>query len=602
MTQALAPDFTPWVLASLSAGLFAVDPAGCGGVNLHAHAGPVRDRWLQQLRDLLPDEAPFRRLPLHIADGRLLGGLDLAATLRAGRPVAERGLLAECDGGVVLAAMAERLTPSTAGRIAAVMDAHEVLLERDGLGLRVPTRFGVVALDEGMAEEEKVPHVLLDRLAFLVDLVPVARRDTDAGIWTSEQVRAARDLLPQVSADDDVLSALCGVARALGIDSLRVAFLALRAARAAAALDGRTKVSGEDAALAARLVLAPRATRLPAMEDMPDESPPPEPPEPPEQQSEDRPEDEQDQDPANLDKPLEDRVLDAARAVLPAGLLAQLQMGLGQRSRSQSAGKAGALQQGNKRGRPIGTRRGELRSGARLNVIETLRAAAPWQPIRRAQALIAAQDAPAQAQGPRVHVRRDDFRIQRFKQRSETTTIFAVDASGSAALHRLAEAKGAVELLLADCYVRRDRVGMIAFRGQGPELLLPPTRSLVRAKRSLAGLPGGGGTPLASAIDAVRDLCDSVQRRGETPVAVFLTDGRANIARDGSTGRAKASEDALSAAREMAAQNFRTILVDTSPRPQPSARDLAMAMNARYLPLPHADAKTLSDAVQRAAG
>ncbi|MFP4080272.1 MAG: magnesium chelatase ATPase subunit D, partial [Ectothiorhodospira sp.] len=150
MTESAAPELTPWELASIAAGLFAVDPAGCGGVSLKAHAGPVRDRWLELLRGVLPPAAPMRRLPLHIADGRLLGGLDLTATLKAGRPIAERGLLAECDGGVVVAAMAERLTPATAGRVAAVMDAHEVRLERDGLGMRVPTRFGVVALDEGV--------------------------------------------------------------------------------------------------------------------------------------------------------------------------------------------------------------------------------------------------------------------------------------------------------------------------------------------------------------------------------------------------------------------------------------------------------------------
>ncbi|SIT73168.1 protoporphyrin IX magnesium-chelatase [Ectothiorhodosinus mongolicus] len=596
MSKEPVPEFGPWTLASIAAGLFAVDPTGLGGVSLHAHAGPVRDTWTQQLRDLLPPEDPLRRMPLNIADGRLLGGLDLAATLRAGRPVAEQGLLAECDGGVVIAAMAERLTPSAAGRIAAVMDNHEVLLERDGLGLRLPARFGLVALDESMNEEEAVPKALLDRLAFLLDLEPVARSDTHASLWSLEQVRAAREKLPEVSVDEELLKVLCGTALALGVYSLRIPLLALRAARAAAALDGRSAATEEDAALAARLVLAPRATRLPAMEEEAEPEPPP-PEEPPPEQ--DQAEDQEQQDPADLDKPLEDRVLDAAKAALPAGLLAQLQAGLGSRSRSQSSGKAGALQQGNKRGRPIGTRRGELKSGARLNVIETLRAAAPWQPIRRAQALAAEEG--AERKGPRVHVRRDDFRIQRFKQRSETTTIFAVDASGSAALHRLAEAKGAVELLLADCYVRRDRVGLIAFRGQGSDLLLPPTRSLVRAKRGLAALPGGGGTPLANAIDAVRELAESVKRRGETPVAVFLTDGRANIARDGSTGRQQATEDALSAARELALTGIKTILVDTSPRPQSTARELAMAMQARYLPLPHADAQTLSTAVQSAA-
>ena len=117
----------------------------------------------------------------------------------------------------------------------------------------------------------------------------------------------------------------------------------------------------------------------------------------------------------------------------------------------------------------------------------------------------------------------------------ETTTIFVVDASGSAALHRLAEAKGAVELLLADCYIRRDQVALIAFRGSAAELLLPPTRSLARAKRSLAGLPGGGGTPLAAGLDAAFALSDSIRRKGQTPTVIVLTDGRANIARDGIT-------------------------------------------------------------------
>jgi magnesium chelatase subunit D len=198
-------------------------------------------------------------------------------------------------------------------------------------------------------------------------------------------------------------------------------------------------------------------------------------------------------------------------------------------------------------------------------------------------------------------VRREDFHVWRFKQRSETTTVFVVDASGSAALHRLAETKGAVELLLADCYVRRDSVAVIAFRGAGAELLLPPTRSLVRAKRSLAGLPAGGGTPLAAGIASAHTLADAVRRRGATPVIVLLTDGRANIARDGTPGRARAGEEALAAARLMRLEGLSTLLLDTSPQPQESARQLAAAMGARYLPLPHAGATVLSAAV-RAAG
>jgi magnesium chelatase subunit D len=295
-----------------------------------------------------------------------------------------------------------------------------------------------------------------------------------------------------------------------------------------------------------------------------------------------------------LDQALEEMVLEAAQAAMPRDVLEHLRQGMARRSRSRAPGKAGEQQHGSLRGRPIGARRGEPGPNARLNVVETLRAAAPWQRIRRRE-----RD-PGLPRPNRVEVRRDDFRVTRYKERSETTTIFVVDASGSSALHRLAEAKGAVELLLAACYVRRDRVALIAFRGQGAELLLPPTRSLVRAKRSLASLPGGGGTPLAAGLDMALLLADGVQRRGGTPAVVVLTDGRANVARDGRGGRARAAEEALAAARAARVVQVKALLVDTSPHPQPRAKELAEAMGAFYLPLPYADAAALSSAVQAA--
>jgi magnesium chelatase subunit D len=198
----------------------------------------------------------------------------------------------------------------------------------------------------------------------------------------------------------------------------------------------------------------------------------------------------------------------------------------------------------------------------------------------------------------RIEVRPEDFHTTRTQQRRETTTIFAVDASGSAALHRLAETKGAVELLLADCYVRRDRVAVLGFRGRSAETLLPPTRSLVRAKRSLAGLPGGGGTPLAAGIEAAAALADSLRRKGETPVIVMLTDGRGNIDRQGQPGRAQAEADALQAAARLRLSGVACLLVDTSPQPAAQARKLAEAMGAQYLALPHAGATQLSQAIK----
>jgi magnesium chelatase subunit D len=353
--------------------------------------------------------------------------------------------------------------------------------------------------------------------------------------------------------------------------------LASRVARASAALAGRDAVARPDIDLAARLVLVPRATRLPSLEEPPAESPePPEPETPPASPEENS--DAASDDPG--DRPLEDQVLEAVAASIPAGLLAALKAGRDRRAAKRAAGKSGAVQRALRRGRPMGAVAGDPRRGARLNLIATLRAAAPWQPVRRRE------QAARTGTSPRVLVRRDDFRITRYRQRSETTTIFVVDASGSAALHRLAEAKGAVELLLADCYVRRDQVALIAFRGREAELLLPPTRSLVRAKRNIAALPGGGGTPLASAIDAAALLAEQIQRRGGTPGLVFLTDGRANVARDGTQGRERANAEALAAAPRLRLLHALTLLIDTSPRPNPAAAQLAAAMGASYLPMP----------------
>lgn len=571
-----------WADAITAVQLFAVDPAGTG-LLVRGRAGPVRDRLLAALKAALPSGPALRYVPLHIADSRLLGGLDLDATLRAGRPVAERGLLADADGGVVMLAMAERVPSSTMVHLTAAMDSGEALVERDGLSLRWPARFGVVALDEGI-DEEAAPAALRDRLALHLDLDDITVRDAEPFSLTPDETDAARLRLPAVITLDEQTEALCRAAAALGIVSLRAPLLALRVARASAAWQGHEEVKQDDIALAARLVLAPRALVLPPQAEPEPDQPSPE---PDDDASKDIEADDQQQ--PEIDRPLEEVILEAARAAIPAGLLEALKASAGI-GRSRSAGKSGAAQKSGQRGRPTGTRRGDLRGGARLNVIETLRAAAPWQALRR-------REAGATSTPSRILIHKDDIRISRFRQRSETATIFVVDASGSAALHRLAEAKGAVELLLADCYIRRDQVAVIAFRGTMAEVLLPPTRSLARAKRSLAGLPGGGGTPLAAGLDAAFLMADAVRRKGQTPTVIVLTDGRANIARDGAQGRPRAEQDATSAAQQLRMAGVSSLLVDMSPRPGPLAETLAREMGARYLPLPYADAAILSRAV-----
>ena len=569
--------------AALVVSLFAVDPAGTGGVCVRSPAHQARDIWLQMLRETLPAGTPVRRVPFNLPDGRLLGGLDLVATMQANRPVAERGVLAETDGGVIILTMAERLGTGTAARLNQVLDRGEIDMPREGLNIHHPARVGIVALDEGLADDERLPISLLDRLAFTVDLSRFDLRTALIPAYEEEDIRAARELLPQVTIGDEVLQAVCATAIALSAGSPRVTQLAARVARIAAALDGRTEASEEDAVLAARLVLAPRATRLPQAE----QDPPPEPPADPE--AGESPPDTPPEQPLEIDQQmLEDIVLAATQAAIPAGLLAQLRSASRERaSRAQTAGRAGAFRKSGARGRPAGVVAGAPRGDTRMNIIETLRAAAPWQRLRGRD-------------DSRVRVRPEDFRVTRYKQRAQTLTVFAVDASGSSALNRLAEAKGAVELLLADCYVRRDQVAVIAFRGRSAEVLLPPTRSLVRAKRSLAGLPGGGGTPLAAALDAATALVQVARRRGETPTLVMLTDGRANVARDGSPGRERAQGDALQSASLFAATGTTALFIDTSPRPNEGARILSARMRAQYIALPFVNAASLNTVVRAA--
>ena len=542
--------------------LCAIDPVGLGGVALRAPPGPARDAWLAGFRGFL-GEAPWRRIPPDLPDNRLLGGLDLTATLALGRPVAEAGVLAGVDGGTLVVAMAERMGAATAARIASVMDAGCVSLSREGVVLDAPARFCTILLDEGIEADEVAPAALLDRLAFHIE---------PAELPPPESLDDARALLPGVTVPDAILEGLVAAAAALGIGSPRAVLLALAAARAAAALDGVDTVTEDHASLATRLVLGPRATIMPPPAEAPAEQPPP-------------PED--DTAPMPDAQQLQELLLAAAAANLPADLLDRAKI---QALAARTAGGRGdAARAPAKRGRPIGARPGEPRGDARLAVLDTLRAAAPWQAVR------------ARPAGARIALRREDFRIRRFRRRNETTAIFAVDASGSAALHRLAEAKGAVELLLAEAYVRRDRVALIGFRGAAAELLLPPTHALARAKRSLSGLPGGGTTPLASGLDAATALAISEKRAGRAALVILLTDGRGNVARDGAQGHARATTDALDAARQMRAAGIASILLDTAPRPQPAARALAEAAGAIYLPMPMADAARMSRAASAAA-
>ncbi|MCX7282611.1 MAG: magnesium chelatase subunit D [Novosphingobium sp.] len=556
--------------ALLAARLLAHSRHSLGGMCLRG-GGPARDMVLAALRALLPPETPFRRLPGHIDDDRLSGGTDIAASLASGTLVRQRGLLAETAGGVLIVPMAERLRSDIAGRVAQAMD--ETKANEGG--------FLLVLLDDGADGDDRPPPALMERIAFDLSLGAVRPADLATALPGPATAESAATL------DSEALTALAATATALGVESLRPLLQSAAAARAHAALAGCSSAEMADLEVAARLVLAPRATQVPPDPEQP-QPPPPEPEQPEPEQPEDAQDrnDTDDDDDSPPDIP-EDLLIEAARAMIPPDVLDLIAKGRAQRS--ARGGGQGRRTGSAMRGKPLSARPGMPGGGVRMALVDTLRAAIPWQPLRR-------RDPAPEGAGP-IRFRRDDLRVRRFEERATTVTLFCVDASGSAAMSRLAEAKGAVELILAQAYVKRAEVALLAFRGAGAELLLPPTRSLTRAKRALSELPGGGGTPLASGIALARQLADAIAARGRTPMLVFLTDGSANIAADGSPGRVQANADALTAARTIASGGFDAVVIDISPRPRPEAARIAEAMRARYLPLPFADAKALNAAV-----
>ncbi len=559
----------PLADALMAARIVTLAPTLFGGLVLRG-GSPARDALMAALADALP----LRRMPGHVDDERLLGGIDIAASLAAGRPVIQRGLIAEAAGGALSVPMAERMDTSVAGRLMQALDEGTAAL---------------VLLDDSSEPDDAPPASLLERIAFHCDL-------SASRIWQAVALPplagvALREVAPLTEVQSRALAATADL---FGVEGVRPLIFAAAAARGAAALGGRHVADETDLAAAVRMVLAPRATRLPEFaeepappDDAPSEETPPDQPPPPRNDNSDTAADDQ-QQPGEQE--IEDLLIEAAKAAIPPGLLEQLAQGNAPR-RGGSSG-TGQRRKSGMRGKPLGARPGMPRGGARLALIDSLRAAVPWQPVRQ-------RETGADPAAP-IIMRREDLRIRRFEERAARVTIFAVDASGSAAAARLAEAKGAVELMLAQAYVTRSEVALIAFRGATAELLLPPTRSLTRAKRRLSEIPGGGGTPLAMGLTAAHECAEAVIARGRSAALVILTDGRANIAADGTPGRAQASADAAAAAKAIRARGIDALVVDISARPGPEGAALAANLGGRFLALPRADARMIQAAITAA--
>ena len=570
--------------------------AAWGGVWLRAPHGPVRQTWLQGLERL---GLTLWRAPLSSDRERWVGGWDLATSLRQGRLHHQAGLLAQAQGGVLCVPLAERLPADVVGLLSQAMDRGGV----DGPQGFQPSRWTLVALDESISDDAPLAAPLQERLGLWIDL---------EGVWPTdaklEPLQTPVPSAPEVVAGEAALRALCATAWSLGIDSLRVPQLALAVACAHARQHGRDHVAEEDLQFVCRTVLAPRARQWPAPAE-PAEDPPaeaatepssakaPEEATPPADAATTSPPPSQPpteaEPPASSDATrLEDMMVATAAAHLPADLLQRLHLAMTAghaRTNPAARGRSGAAQQGGLRGRPLAPRQGSPGGGRRLHLLATLRACAPHQ---RSRGRLASTQA--------LRFRAADLHVHRFEEAQPSCLILALDASGSTALQRLAEARGAVQLLLEQSYARRDSVCVIGFRGAGAQLLLPPTRSLVRARRALSGLPGGGGTPLASALQLAHQQALQLQGQGVSPALVVLSDGRANVTLEGLGGRMQAWAEALKCAQVWGASGWPSLWIDTSVQADVQAQQLAQRMTARYLPMPQVQSQRLAQALTAA--
>jgi magnesium chelatase subunit D len=583
-----------WLDACLIAKMIAVDPSGLGGVWVKSQAGPVRDLWLKGLQQLIQGQVDLIKVPSNADEGALIGELDLLKTLALQKKVYTQGILDQVQEGLLLLPMAER------------MQSHAAALLTQAYDLK--SQFGMVAFDESLADEDQ--HLLprfVDRLAFQINLESLSYRDCHFALEQLDFLEI-RKRLHLIEFPIEALDAVMTAAQSLGIDSLRVGLFVARASRVLAALRGSDLLEQADIQTATRLIFAHRITRLPQSKDPSleedsseenqtppqDENQPP----PPEDTSSHSDEIHNQDDAQNAPSPLrqedlEEMIIEASKANLSQNLLDSFdQHKKIIKTKNNSQGRVGQLQKGLLSGQALPSRKGRPSYKHKIDILKTIQAASPWQKIRRLEApneFISSQ---------RIIVKADDIYLKQFVQRTTTVTVFVVDASGSSAMERLSEAKGAVELLLAQCYIRRDQVALMTFRGKQVELILPPTRSLVRAKRLLAGMPGGGGTPLASAIRDSAQFGKKLKSKGQTPLIILLTDGRANVSIDGIGGREDAFKDALFCANQARLEQLQILFIDTSLKPQETNQQIAQQLGAQYLPLPQGKSASVVQAAK----